>query len=334
MRLVIAACAAAAFALGATATAQADGSLTGAGSTFVAPLMNQWAKDFQTKAGASITYGAVGSGAGISQITARTVDFGASDAPLNPTQRAACNACVQIPWALGGVGMSFRIDGVSKLNLTGPVISKIYQGQITNWNDPQIKALNKGVNLPDLKITPAFRSDGSGTTYAFANYLSRIDAGWRNKYGYSTSVGFPTGVGGKGNDGIAAIVNSTNGTIGYLEISYIIVRGLNAAAVKNAAGKFVFPNLKNLKAAGDAVKKVPASNEMHIVNPPKQYPKAYPISSFTYAIVPTSSPKAALLKQFIAYALTTGQKFGPALDYAPMPKVVVDAGKATLKKIR
>jgi phosphate transport system substrate-binding protein len=309
-------------------------SLTGAGSTLIAPLEAFWASDFQHRYGDTITYSAVGSGAGIAQISARAVDFGASDAPLTPAQAEKCKECVQIPWALSGIGIAFHLEGIRKLKLTGPVIVKIYLGQITNWNDPAIAKLNKGVKLPNLKITVAFRSDGSGTTYGFTDYLSHISSAWKSKVGNATSVSFPTGVGGKGNDGVTAIVSSTNGAIGYIEASYIIVHKLNAAAVQNAAGLFLYPNLTNIEAAAQVVKSVPANNEMHIVNPPKSAKHAYPISTFTYCIVPRSAPQKGAIASWVYYAMTLGQTFGAQLDYAPIPKVVLNAGIKTVRELQ
>jgi phosphate transport system substrate-binding protein len=317
--------------IGSTATASAD--ITGAGSTLVAPLMARWAQDFKGRFNIGVTYGAVGSGAGISQISSRSVDFGASDAPLTAAQASACGGCVQIPWALSATGVAYHINGVRNLKLTGPVIAQIYMGHITNWNDKSIKKLNPHVKLPNLKITPAFRSDGSGDTYAFTDYLSRINSQWRSKVGTATAVSFPAGVGGKGNDGITAVVSSTDGAIGYISASYIIAHGLTAAAIQNKAGRFEFPNLKNIEAAGLTVKKVPASNEMHIVNPPKSATKAYPLSTFTYAIVPHDATQKGDVARFINYAMSTGQQFGAALDFAPLPKPVWHAGIDTLKAL-
>lgn len=307
--------------------ADTNGQLVGAGSTLVAPLMANWASDFEARYSVSVTYGAVGSGAGIAQITARTVDFGASDAPLTAAQASACGGCVQIPWALTATGIAYHLNGVKRLNLSPLVVAQIYLGGVTKWNDPRIAKLNKGVRLPNLAITPAFRSDGSGDTYAFTDLLARVSPAWKNSVGTSTAVTFPTGVGGKGNDGISAIVHSTNGSIGYVAASYILNHGLSVAALKNRAGKFVYPNLKNILAAAKVVKHVPANNELHIVNPPKTQPLAYPLSTFTYGIMPRVSPKAAQLKQLALYAATTGQKFGAPLDFQTIPTVVLNAAR-------
>jgi phosphate transport system substrate-binding protein len=312
----------------------ANGSVVGAGSTLVAPLMAKWSQDFESKNNIKVTYGAVGSGAGIAQITSRTVDFGASDAPLSSAQAAACNGCVQVPWALSATGVAFRLGGVRSLKLTSSLLTQIYMGQISQWNDKRIAAVNKGTSLPNVKITPVFRSDGSGDTYAFTDYLTRSSKSWKGKIGFGTQVSFPVGVGGKGNDGVSAVVSSTNGSIAYISAAYIIAHGLGAAAVQNAAGKFTYPNLKNIKAAGDLVTRVPSNNEMHIVNPPKSATSAYPISTFTYAILPKSSPKASLLKKFVLYAMGSGQRFGASLDFPSVPKVVLAAAQKTLKQVK
>jgi len=319
---------------GVSPAAASAASLTGAGSTLVAPLESAWAIDFERRYGDTVTYGAVGSGAGISQITARTVDFGASDAPLTPSQAAACNNCIQIPWALSGIGISFNLPGIHSLHLTGPVIAEIYLGQITNWDASPIKKLNKGVKLPNLKITPAYRSDGSGTTYGFTDYMSRVSTAFKDTIGNATSVSFPTGVGGKGNAGVTAVVQSTPGAIGYIEVSYIIAHGLSAAAVENAAGKFILPNLKNIEAAGSTVKSVPANNEMHIVDPPAKYKTAYPISTFTYCIVPLGAADKELLASWVYYAITLGQQFGPPLDFVPIPKIVFNAANKSINELK
>jgi phosphate transport system substrate-binding protein len=311
------------------ASASAAG-LTGAGSTLVAPLMANWINGFEIKEGIPVKYGAVGSGAGIAQITARTVDFGASDAPLTPQQAAACNGCVQVPWALSATGLGFNVPGVKKLNLSGSIIAGIYFGKITNWNDPKIKKINPSAKLPNLTITPVFRSDGSGDTYTFTNYLSKISPAWRNEVGYATTVGWKAGVGAKGNSGITATVVKTPGAIGYISASYLIAAGLGAVAVQNKAGNYELPNLKNIESAAAVVKSVPPSNEINITNPPKSASTAYPISTFTYAIVPHDAPQKGFVQQFLNYAITKGQVYGAALDFAPLPKIVLSAAKSTI----
>lgn len=305
--------------------ALASADLTGAGSTLVAPLMSNWISGFEAREGVKVTYGAVGSGSGIQQITARTVDFGASDAPLTDEQAGKCNGCVQIPWGLSAVAIGFNVPGVKKLNLTGQLLSSIYLGKITNWNDPKIKKVNPKAHLPNLAITPVFRSDGSGTTYGFARYLSKVSPAWKSTVGYATSISFPAGVGAKGNPGVKSTVVATKGSIGYMEVSYVIAAGLSAAAIQNKAHRYIFPNLKNIEAAAATVKRVPANNELTISDPPKRAKTAYPISTFTYAIVPHDAAQKDTVKSFVKYCATTGQKYGPALDFAPMPKVVTQA---------
>ena len=333
----VAALAASAVGFGAVASsAMASGeTLTGAGSTLVAPFEAQWAQGFNTKTGDTVSYNPVGSGTGITDISQRLVDFGASDAPLTPTQASACNGCVQIPWALSATGVSYNVPGFGKrasrqIHLTGPTLAAIYLGRVTNWDAPQIAAENKGEKLPNLKITPIYRSDGSGDTYAFTNYLSDVSRTWASQKSYGTSVSFTTGVGGKGNSGVAALTQSTVGGISYVAVPYLIAQQLPAVAIKNNAGNYAFPNLKAIVSAGATVKKVPGNNELHIVDPPKSAKIAYPISTFTYAIVPRSGNKqASLLKSFINYVVGPGQQGGYKLDFAPLPKIVLSKDKAT-----
>lgn len=329
---VVMACLAAGFASGATAASAAT--LTGAGSTLIAPLLEgYWAPEFEHTTGNKVTYAAVGSGAGISQISARSVEFGASDAPLTSAQAAECKECTQIPWALTATGVAWHIEGVSRLRLTPKVLSEIYLGKLTNWNSPAIAKLNKGETLPNLPITVVYRSDGSGDTYAFTNYLSDVSSEWKSKIGFATSVSFPTGTGGKGNAGVTAIVVSTNGSIGYISASYIIAHNLQAAAIQNAAGKYEYPNLKNIENAAASIKTVPANNELHIVDPSKKYKIAYPISTFTYCIIPANAPQKPLLAEWVHYAVTKGQKFGAALDFATIPKIVLKAAEKAIKSL-
>jgi phosphate transport system substrate-binding protein len=296
--------------------------------------MANWISGFEIKEGIPVKYGAVGSGTGIAQITARTVDFGASDAPLTPEQAAACNGCVQVPWALSATGLGFNIPGLRKVNLTGKILAGIYFGKITKWNDPKIKAVNPKAKLPGLTITPVFRSDGSGDTYAFTNYLSKVSPAWKNEVGFATTVGFKAGVGAKGNAGITSTIVKTPGAIGYVSASYLIAAGsLGVAAVQNNAGNYEFPNLKNIESAASTVKSLPASNAISITNPPKKATLAYPISTFTYAIVPHNAPQKGFLQQFLNYAITKGQKYGAALDFAPLPKVVLNAAKGAIASL-
>jgi len=313
-----------------------DTTITGAGSTFVQPLVSAWTPALGTAFGYSVQYSAVGSGAGIAAITNRQVDFGASDAPLTPDQATACKSCVQIPWALSATSVAYNVPGAPvHLNLDGKTISKIFLGQITNWNDPAITALNKGANLPNLKITPIFRSDGSGTTYNFTDYLSAVNPEFKSKVGNSTSVTFPAGIGARGSSGVAGLVSRTDGGITYVDVAFALKNHIKFAAVRNAAGKFLFPSLRRIQAAAAAFPKVPASNEMHIVNPPKSAPLAYPISTFTYVIIPQQTSHAAELRKLVFWALTQGQKpqYTSKLLFAPLTKPVLVAAEKTLKTV-
>ncbi|HSS80019.1 MAG TPA: phosphate ABC transporter substrate-binding protein PstS [Gaiellaceae bacterium] len=308
--------------------------LVGAGSTLVAPLVAQWSNDYAKKTGATITYGAIGSGGGVAQITARTVDFGASDAPLTPDQASSCKDCVQVPWALAATLVSYNVKGApAQLKLSGPVLANIYLGKVTQWNDPSIAALNPGANLPATKIKPVFRSDSSGDTYAFSDFLAKASPEWKTKKGVSTQVNFTTGVGGKGNDGVAAAIEREDGTIGYLAISYVFTNKLDYALIRNEAGKFPVPGPDTITAAANAVKTIPPDNAISLTNPPASAPDAYPISTFTYAIFPTTSSKATALRDFVTYAIGPGQKFGAKLQFAPLPAKVVSATKQTLTKL-
>ena len=323
-------------AVAAVSAKSTDTTITGAGSTFVSPLVSVWTPAIGSAFGYSLQYSAVGSGAGIQSISSRQVDFGASDAPLTPDQASACNGCVQIPWALSATSIAYNVPGAPvHLNLSGPVLARIFMGDISNWNDPAIKALNKGANLPDLKITPIFRSDGSGTTYNFTDYLSSVSPAWKSKVGNATSVNFPTGLGARGSSGVAGLVSRTDGGITYVDVAFALKNHIRFAAVKNAAGKFLFPSLRRISAAAAAFPKVPSNNEMHIVNPPKSAPLAYPISTYTYVIVPQQTSHAAELRKLIFWALTQGQqaKYTAPLLFVPLPKTVLVASEKTLKTV-
>jgi phosphate transport system substrate-binding protein len=313
-----------------------DTTISGAGSSFVSPLVSVWTPALGSAFGYNVQYSPVGSGAGIAAITNRQVDFGASDAPLTPDQAAACKSCVQIPWALSATSVAYNVPGApAHLNLDGKTLAKIFLGQISSWNDPAIQALNKGANMPSLKITPIFRSDGSGTTYNFTDYLSAISSDFKSKVGNSTAVTFPAGIGARGSSGVAGLVSRTEGGITYVDVAFALKNHIKFAAIRNNAGKFLFPSLRRIQAAAAAFTKVPANNEMHIVNPPKSAALAYPISTYTYVIVPQQTSHAAELRKLIFWALTQGQKpqYTAKLLFVPLPTRVLAASEKTLKSV-
>ena len=253
----------------------------------------------------------------------------------DPGPGAGCKGCVQIPWALSATSIDYNVKGLPQhIKLTGPLVAQIYLGQITNWNSPAIKKLNPGVNFPDQKITPVYRSDGSGTTYNFTDYLSSVSPAWKSKVGYGTAVSFPTGIGGKGNSGVSGVLGQTAGGIAYTDVAYAVASHFQTARILNRAGKYVLADNAAIVAAAAGITKVPASNEMHIVNPPKSMPKAYPISTFTYVILPLKTPNAPALRKFVFWALTQGQKYGPPLRFVAIPKVVLVSAEKTLKKVQ
>ncbi len=331
--------AAAVVALGAVAGAGAkntDTTISGAGSTFVAPLVSKWTPALGSAFGYTIQYSPVGSGAGIAAITNRQADFGASDAPMSPTQFTACSGCVQIPWALAATSVAYNVPGAPvHLRLNGTVIANIFLGHITNWNDPAIGALNPGASMPNLKITPVFRSDGSGTSYNFTDYLSSVSPEWKSKIGVSTQPAFPAGVGAKGSGGVAGVVKNTPGGVTYVDVGYALTNHISFAAVQNAAGKFLYPSLRRIVAAAAAYKAVGPNNEMHIVNPPKSAALAYPICTYSYIILPIQTSHAAELRKMVFWALTTGQtsQYTAKLLFAPLAKPVLVAAEKTLKQI-
>jgi phosphate transport system substrate-binding protein len=321
---------------GARPAKSAGATISGAGSTFVAPLVFQWQAAVGGALGDTLNYASVGSGAGITQITARTVDFGASDAPLSADQFTACNGCEQIPWALGGTAIMYNLPGVKNLlHMDGPTLAKIFFGQITKWNDPAIAKLNKGVTLPDTAITIAHRSDGSGTTYNLVDYLSHVSAAWNSQIGTATAVNWPVGVGAKGSSGVTAVVTSTPGAIGYADVAYSLANHVKYFAMKNNSGKFTTPGSRGILAAALSDPKPAADNSLSIVNPPKKFDNAYPISTFTYVIVPLQTSKAADLKKFIFWAVTQGQKgtYTAKLRFVPLPKPVLVVAEKAIAKI-
>ena len=319
-------------AFGLTAASASAGTLQGAGSTLVAPIEAEWAAAFDSATGNTVSYNAVGSGTGYTDIKNGLVDFGASDAPLSSYSGVPGNL-VQIPWAISAVGISYHLHGIPKIHLTGTVISAIYVGQIRNWDDPRIKALNPHVNLPNLTITPFHRSDGSGTTYVFTKYESEVSPT------FNKTIGTRPRSAGRS----ARARRATPECPGRLSDerrdrlhrgSYLIADRLPAAAVKNAAGRWIVPNLSAIAAAANTVHSVPANNELNITNPRRGAKSAYPISGYTYAFVPTNASQGALLRQFIGYAVTGGQQFSPRLDYVPIPGFVRSADQATLNRVQ
>jgi phosphate transport system substrate-binding protein len=308
-------------------------SLTGAGSSFVAPLVTQWIQHYGA---ADINYSPVGSGAGIAQISARTVDFGASDAPMTPDQFSGCHGCVQIPWAFSATSIPYNVSGVGYgLKLTGPILANIYLGHIKKWNDKRIKAINKSLNLPNEDIVPIYRSDGSGTSFNFTDYLSKVSKEWKRKIGKGTQPAFPTGVGARGSSGVAAKLGSTPGGLTYVDVAYAYKNHYKIAKIRNRAGKFILPSVKSLKAVAQRVKSVPKNNAVSVVDPAKSVPTGYPICTFTWVIVPLQTSKAADLKRYIDWAVTKGQKYGmqPGLLFLPLPSVVVKAARKTTARL-
>jgi phosphate transport system substrate-binding protein len=321
---------------GSDARSRAAGeTLTGSGSTLVAPLLAAWSADYAPKSGTTIAYTSSGSSAGIAAITERSVDFGASDAPLTPDQFATAQGVVQIPWGLSATVVSYRITGVTGgLRLTSAVIAGIYLGTFHYWDDPAITKLNPKLTLPHEQIHPVYRSDGSGDTYAFTSYLTKTSADWQSKVGSGTLVPFPTGLGAKGNSGVASAIQTAAGSIGYVSVAYALANHLPEAAIRNRAGRFATPGIRGIAAAAATVKRVQPDNSVSIVDPPASAPIAYPVSTFTYVIVPKSSPKSTALRKFIFYAMTSGQAFGAKLGFAPITRVILVAGEKTLSQIR
>jgi phosphate transport system substrate-binding protein len=317
---------------GASSSKANAGSLTGAGSTFVSKLVQTWIPKVDSSLGIKVTYSPIGSGGGINAITNRTVDFGASDAPLTADEFAACKGCAQIPWALSATSIAYKGDALpNHLHLTGPVLANIFLGKIKTWNAPAIRALNKGKSLPNIGITVIHRSDNSGTTYNLTEYLSKVSPAWRSGPGKGVAVDWPTGVGARGSSGVSAALSSTSGGITYVDVAFSLANHFKFAAVKNRGGKFQIPGLNSIRAAGKTITRVaPNNGGISIVDPARRQPLAYPICTFTYVIVPKQTSKASDLRSFIKWALTKGQKDGPKLLFSPLPPPVL---KASLKTI-
>lgn len=268
--------------------------------------------------------------AGLAKLDTRSVDFAAADAPLSPEQAAACSNCAQIPWLLTGVDVSFKLSGVKKLNLSGKVIAAIFTGKISRWNDPKIAALNPKAKLPATKIATVYPGEASGQTYAFTNYLSKVSPAWKKSVGSVSTVHFPVGTAAKGDSGVGAAINATNGSISYVSASYASAAGPGAAAIENAAGNLESPGVESFTAAGASVKEVPASGIVNITNPPKTAPDAYPLATFGYAVVPHEAPQKAYVEQFLNYVVGPGAELGAASEIAPLPKVVKTAARSAI----
>jgi phosphate transport system substrate-binding protein len=308
--------------------------INGAGATFPFPIYSKWFSDYnKAHPEIQINYQSIGSGGGIKQITERTVDFGASDAPMSDEELAKAKGLTHLPTVMGAVVVIYNLPGVTTLKLAPETLSDIFLGKISKWNDPAIAKDNAGLKLPDLAIAVAHRSDGSGTTYTFTDYLASAVPAWKAGPGKGKSVSWPAGLGGKGNEGVTGLVKQNEGGIGYVELAYANQNKLPSAELKNAAGQWVKPTLEAVSAAA-AEAKIPDDFRVSIVNQPGK--AAWPISTFTYLLVWSDAPDAvkgdALLK-FVWWAEHDGQKLAPSLDYAPLPAPVVAKVEATLKKM-
>jgi phosphate transport system substrate-binding protein len=319
---------------GAAGKSAASGSITGAGATFPFPLYTKWIDEFtRGKADLKINYQSIGSGGGIRQITERTVDFGASDAPMTDEQLAKAPGIVHIPTCLGAVVLIYNLEGVpSGLKLTSEATAGIFLGTIKQWDDPILKKDNPELKLPSKAIASVHRSDGSGTTKIFADYLSAVSPAWKSGPGAGTSVNWPSGLGAKGNEGVSGQVSSTPGAVGYVELVYAVQNKLSYASLQNAAGKFVAPTLESITAAGaGALAKMPDDFRISIVNAEGE--AAYPISGFTYLLAYKEQKEAAkgkALVDFIRWAIHDGQRFTEGLHYAPLPQELVKKVDARL----
>jgi phosphate transport system substrate-binding protein len=309
-----------------TAGASAQ-NINGAGATFPYPIYSKWFSEYsQLHPNVKINYQSIGSGGGIRQVTEGTVDFGASDGPMTDEQLSAAKVKVMhIPTVLGAVVPVYNIPGVNKdLNFSGDVIADIYLGKISKWNDPRIVKDNPGVSLPDKAILPVYRSDGSGTTFIFTDYLSKVNPDWKSKVGNSSSVKWPTGIGQKGNEGVSGMVRQSPYSIGYVELIYAAQNKMSFGLVKNAAGKFIKASTNGVTdAAAAAAKNMPADYRISITNAAGA--SSYPIASFTWLLIPTHSAdpaKAKALADFIGWMLDHGEAEAAALTYAPLPKPV------------
>ncbi|AEH44545.1 phosphate ABC transporter, periplasmic phosphate-binding protein [Thermodesulfatator indicus DSM 15286] len=311
--------------------------LLGAGATFPYPLYSKWFNVYYKKTGIKVNYQAIGSGGGIRQLLARTVDFGATDAPMKDSDLAKAPAPIlHIPMTLGAVAIGFNVPGVTELKLTPKVLADIFLGKITKWNDPAIQKIND-VRLPDLPIIVAHRSDSSGTTYIFTDYLCKVSKEWCEKVGHGKTVKWPVGMGGKGNPGVAAYIKKIPGTIGYIEIAYAIENHIPVAALQNKAGRFIKPTLESISAAAN-IKNIPDDTRCSITN--TDAPNGYPIASFTWIIIykeqnynNRSYKRAKELVKLLWWCIHDAQQYNEKLLYGKLPPIVVHKGEKILKSV-
>jgi phosphate transport system substrate-binding protein len=321
-----------------TAVASAQ-NINGAGATFPNPIYSKWFSEYsQQNSSVHINYQPIGSGGGIRQVTDGTVDFGASDVTMTDEQLAQAKVkVIALPTVLGAVVPVYNIPGVSKpLNLSGDVIADIYLGKISKWNDPRLAKDNPGVSLPDKAILPVYRSDGSGTTFIFTDYLAKVSPDWNSKVGRGASIKWPTGIGQKGNEGVSGMVRQAPNSIGYVELIYAVQNKMEFGAVRNSAGKFLQASTAGVTAAAaGAAKNMPPDYRISITNAPGA--DSYPISSFTWLLIPTHSSdpaKAKVLADFMGWMLDHGQNEAAALSYAPLPKQVQDMVRKSIANIK
>jgi len=317
---------------------QDDNEIIGAGSSFDNPLFSKMFADYNTRTGLKVNYQSVGSGAGISQLTNKTVDFGASDAPMNGKQDSALSApAVHIPVTAGAVVLSYNLPDVkTAIKLTPSVLADIFLGKITTWNDSRLTAINKGTSLPATAILIVHRSDGSGTSNIFTTYLSKVSEEWNTKVGKGSAVNWPVGLGGKGNEGVAGLVKQTPGAIGYIELAYAIQNAMPYADVQNKAGKFIAPSTASVTVAANIP--IPADSKVSLTN--TDAADGYPISGFSWVLVykeqsynSRSQAKATNLIKLLSWMIHDGQKFSTPLNYAPLSPAAVKVGDAILKTV-
>jgi phosphate transport system substrate-binding protein len=312
--------------------------LNGAGATFPAPMYSKWFSEYhKSHSDVQVNYQPIGSGGGIRQVTSGTVDFGASDMPMTDKQLQDSKVKIlNVPTVLGAVVPAYNIPGVSgEVRFTPEALAGIFLGKISKWNDKALASANPGVNFPDKDIIVVHRSDGSGTSFIFTDYLSKVSPDWKNQVGADTSVKWPVGMGGKNNEGVAGLIRQLSGSIGYVELIYAVQNNIPYGSVRNSSGAFVKASLDGVTAAAASAPKMPADFRVSITNAPGK--DAYPISSFTWLLIPAQSKDAAkgkILADFLNWMVTDGQKMTSALSYAPLPDNVVAKVKEAIKQVK